>query len=237
MVPVNGLWRGGRSRPQCRASRTLVALIALGGILATSSLPPTPAAASQAGPQAMGGSTRSPGSDAYILGPGDQLQVEMLDPVVKDLGGTFEILNDGSASLAMLGSVVLEGLTLNQATQWLTRVYGRYLRRPELNLRIVRPRPVQVSLVGEVQSPGLYALTDSEPSQAEPASSTSTTSVTGLPTVVTAIRKAGGLTANANLSDVVLRRRLPGSSEQLKERRLDLLALLRQETAAKSLPL
>lgn len=164
-------------------------------------------------------------ADAYLLGPGDQLLLEILDPVAKDLGGNFEILNDGSASLALLGSVVLDGLTVNQASQWLSRLYGRYLRRTDLNLRVVRPRPIQVSVVGEVQSPGLYSLTLTEVSQTAGGPATT---ISGLPTVVTAIQKAGGLTLNANLGDVLLRRRLPGASGQLRETGLDLLALLRQ---------
>lgn len=165
------------------------------------------------------------GTNAYILGPGDQVQLVLLDPVMKDLGGTFEILNDGSAGLALLGSVVLEGLTVNQASQWLTRLYSRYLRRPEVDVRVLRARPIQVSVVGEVKSPGLYSLTATEVSQTEEGTATT---ISGLPTLVSAIQKAGGLTLNANLTDVVLRRRLPGGSDQLKERRIDLVALLRQ---------
>jgi len=184
---------------------------------ASGGTPPAGAAAADADASSAG--------DAYLLGPGDQLLLVMLDPVAKDLGGTLEILNDGSASLAMLGSVVLEGLTLNQATLWLSRLYSRHLRRPDLDLRVVRPRPIQVSLVGEVEAPGLYSLTSTEVSQTEGGPSTN---ISGLPTVVTAIQKAGGLTLNANLSNVQLRRRLPGADGQLKETDLDLLALLRQ---------
>ena len=53
-------------------------------------------------------------------------------------------------------------------------------------------------------------------------------SVPGLPTVVSAIQKAGGITLNANLSDVRLQRRLPGTSSQLRETRLNLVALLQK---------
>lgn len=163
--------------------------------------------------------------DAYILGPGDQLQLTILDPGAKDLGGVFEILNDGSASLALVGNVVLEGLTVNQANLWLKSLYGRYLLRPDLNLRVVRARPIQISVVGEVESPGLYSLTTSEISQTEggPAST-----ISGLPTVVTAIQKAGGLTLNADLTNVTLERRLPGDSQQLRQAQLDLAALLQR---------
>lgn len=104
------------------------------------------------------------GQNVYILGPGDQLSLQILDPGAKDLGGNLEILNDGSASLALLGSVVLEGLTLNQAQAWLTSLYASQMYRPDLILRVVRPRPIQVSLVGEVENPGLYSLTSTEKS-------------------------------------------------------------------------
>ena len=160
--------------------------------------------------------------DAYILGPGDQVQLTLLDPGAEGLGGSFEILNDGSTSLALVGNVVLDGLSLNQATSWLQSLYGQYLLRPELNLRVVRPRPLQVSVIGEVENPGLYSLTTSETSQTGVA-----TSISGLPTVVAALQKAGGLTLNADLSNVLLQRRIPGNGQQLRETRLDLIALLK----------
>jgi polysaccharide export outer membrane protein len=164
-------------------------------------------------------------SDGYILGAGDQLEISFLSPAYTSLGGRFSLLSDGSASLPMLGSVVLDGLTLNQASRWLTSLYRPYLRRPELNLRVAVPRPMQVSVVGEVENPGLYLLSPTgEASQVEGQQG----SVPGLPTVVSLIQKAGGITLNANLSDVRLRRRIPGDSNQLREVELNLVALLQQ---------
>jgi polysaccharide export outer membrane protein len=163
--------------------------------------------------------------DAYILGPGDRLDLTFLSPAYKDLGGAFELLNDGSTSLPSLGAVVLEGLTVQQANRWLRGLFARTLRRPDLNLRVISPRPLQVSVVGEVENPGLYTLS--------PQGDTSTVegigaSNSGLPTLVSAIQKAGGLTLVANLTDVRLQRRLPGDSSQLRETSLDLLALLQR---------
>ena len=170
--------------------------------------------------------------DAYILGPGDQLALAFLSPAYTSLSGTIELLNDGSASMPLVGSVVLDGLTVNQANRWLTELYRRYLRRPDLNLRVVRPRPMQVSVVGELENPGLYVLNPAgeasqvEGDQARRASQQLT--VPGLPTVVSLIQKAGGITLNANLNDVRLRRRIPGDRNQLREVQLNLVALLQQ---------
>jgi len=174
--------------------------------------------------------TLETGQDAYILGPGDALRLSFVSAAYKDLGGDLDLLNDGSTSLPMLGSVVLDGLTVNQATNWLRSMYGRYIKRPDLNLRVIKARPIQVSVVGEVESPGLYTLTTSETSQIEKESTktNATTTITGLPTVVAALQKAGGLTLNANLADVQLQRRIPRTVDQLKQTNLDLTALLFQ---------
>ena len=164
-------------------------------------------------------------NDSYILGAGDQLVITFLAPAYASLGGTASLLNDGSASLPLLGSVVLDGLTLNQANRWLTGLYARYLKRPELNLRVSAPRPMQVSVIGEVENPGLYVLNPGgEGSQVEGQGG----SIPGLPTVVSLLQRAGGITLNANLSDVRLRRRIPGDSNQLREVQLNLVALLQQ---------
>ena len=161
--------------------------------------------------------------NAYILGPGDGIQLTFLSPSYAQFGGSFELLSDGSATLPLLGSVVFEGLTLNQAKSWLQSMYGQYLRRPLLNLQVVRQRPLQVSVVGEVENPGLYTLTVAENSTTQSGGAF----LSGPPTLVTAIQKAGGLTLNANLGDIRLQRRLPGSVTQLRETNLNLIALLR----------
>lgn len=166
----------------------------------------------------------APANDnAYILGPGDGLQLTFLSGSYSQFGGSFELLSDGSATLPLLGTVVFDGLTISQASSWLQSMYARYLRRPLLNLQVVRQRPLQVSLVGEVENPGLYTLTPAESSTTQSGGG----SISGPPTLVTAIQKAGGLTLNANLGDIRLQRRMPGSSTELRETNLNLIALLR----------
>lgn len=200
--------------------RSAVALFIAALLVASSSAVASPVRAKADDPPDPTGLIAA--QNAYIIGPGDQLQLTLLDPGVANLSGSFDILNDGSASLALLGSVVLEGLTVNQATGWLQSLYGRFLLRPDLNLRVVRPRPIQVSVVGEVETPGLYALSSDEGSQVEGRNVSSP----GLPTLVTAIQKAGGLTLNSDLTNVRLQRRLPGDSQQLRETEVNLAALL-----------
>lgn len=136
-------------------------------------------------------------ADLYVLGPGDGLQLTFLDPAAKEIGGPFGILPDGTSSLPLLGSVQLTGLTISQASRWLSSLYGKQLKRPQLYLTLITPRPVKVSIIGEVEKPGLYPLPP-------------------FSTPVSAIQQAGGITVNSDIRKVTLRRQagIDGSQKQ-----------------------
>ena len=136
-------------------------------------------------------------ADLYVLGPGDGLQLTFLDPAAKEIGGPFGILPDGTSSLPLLGSVQLTGLTIGQASRWLSSLYGKQLKRPQLYLTLITPRPVKVSIIGEVEKPGLYPLPP-------------------FSTPVSAIQQAGGITVNSDIRRVTLRRQagIDGSQKQ-----------------------
>lgn len=160
--------------------------------------------------------------DPYILGPGDQLDLKLYD--VPDLSSKLTVLSDGTVSLPLVGNVRVQGLTLSQAEQWFTSLFRKQLQRPQLQLSVAQPRPIRVALVGEVERPGIYSLTTSEASTVEGAPN----QISGLPTLVDALQKAGGITLNADLREVTLQRRLPGEAPRFKRTNLDLLQLLRK---------
>lgn len=213
-----------------RSRRPFPATAALASFLLTSTLPglsqslsPVPTAAPAwaapasrssspaASPQPASGvrlSLSEVYNDLYVLGPGDTLQLTFLDPAAKEVGGAVGILPDGTSSLALLGSVQLSGLTIGQATRWLTSLYARQLVRPQLYLTLTSPRPVKVSIIGEVEKPGLYPLES-------------------FSTPVSAIQQAGGITLNSDIRRVILRR-LAGPDGSLKETVLDLSQVLLQ---------
>ena len=209
----------------------LTALFVYGGVteiaLAQQGAAPLPSVTVKAAP-ATGGAASAEQTiaselqqDAYLLGPGDQLELKFFD--APELSGTLEVLNDGTIPLPLIGSARVVGLTLSQASQWLTKLYTRQLQRPELLLRVVQPRPMRVALVGEVERPGIYTMSVNETTQTEGGPAIT---ISGLPTVVDAIQKAGGITLNADLRTVELQRRLPGDPPSFKRTRLDLLALV-----------
>ena len=84
--------------------------------------------------------------DAYIIGPGDVLDLKLFD--AEELSGSLEVLNDGSVPLPLVGSVRLSGLTLQQATLRVKRLMSEELLRPDLQLRVVKPRPIRVARWG-----------------------------------------------------------------------------------------
>ncbi len=147
-------------------------------------------------------------ADLYRLGPGDGLSLSFQDPSASMVSGPVTILADGTATLALLGSVQLTGLTIGQARVWLRELYSAYLLRPDLTLSLVTPRPVKVTVLGEVEKPGLYSL------------------ATISATPVTAIQAAGGITLNADVRKVSLQRQPLGRSGRVAEAELNLGALL-----------
>ncbi len=186
-----------------------------------------PAAVSAAPAPAPTASLPAIYSDLYTLGPGDQLQLSFLDPSAREVAGPVAILPDGTSTLALLGSVQLSGLTLGQATRWLTSLYARHLVRPQLILSLTSARPVQVSVLGEVGRPGLYSFggggAGSGPATASGGGTNA--SAGGLTTPFSAIQAAGGITLNADIRRVILRRVAgPGGVE--KQTVLDLARLL-----------
>jgi polysaccharide export outer membrane protein len=94
--------------------------------------------------------------DAYILGPGDSLQVELLD--VPELSGTFSIGPDGTIYLPRLRALYVEGLTVEELRYFLTQQFKAYVKNPQLYVRPVGYRPIRIYVGGEVRRPGYYTL-------------------------------------------------------------------------------
>ena len=117
------------------------------------------------------------------------LDLKLFD--ASDLSGTLAVLNDGTVSLPLVGSVRLNGLTLQQAADRVEQLMSSELLRPDLQLRVVVPRPIRVAVVGQVERPGIYSLTSNETGQTEGGPAVR---LSGLPLVVDALQKAGGIT-------------------------------------------
>jgi len=95
--------------------------------------------------------------DSYILGPGDAVQVELLD--VPEYSGVFTIGPDGTLYLPRLRALYVEGLTVEELRYFLNQQFKTYVRNPDVYVRPVTFRPIRVYVGGEVRRPGYYYLT------------------------------------------------------------------------------
>ena len=157
----------------------------------------------------------------YLIGPGDILELTLLD--IPDFSGEYTVLNDGTIPLPLIGSIYLNNLSISQASNLIENKYRTQLLRPELHLIVKVPRPILVSLIGEIEVPGIYSLTNNEKSNIAGGQQIRNN---GLPTLIDAIQKAGGITQNANLEKVTVIRRMPGLEKEYKKTEISLIDLL-----------
>ena len=97
--------------------------------------------------------------DSYILGPGDGLQIELLD--LPELSGEFSIGPDGTLYLPRLRALYVEGLTIEELRGFLTQQFKTYVRDPQVYVRPVAYRPIRIYVGGEVKRPGYYTVRSS----------------------------------------------------------------------------
>lgn len=159
--------------------------------------------------------------DNYIIGPGDILSLKIFN--MPEMNQNLNVINDGTISIPFIGPIYVQGLIIEEAQILIKKTLSKELISPEIQLNLIFQRPIKISLVGEVESPGLYSLTSQEETSTEGGPSLS---LSGVPTVIDAIQMAGGITNTANLKKVILKRKLKGSNFEYKQTRLNLMNLL-----------
>ena len=137
--------------------------------------------------------------------------------------GLYTILNDGTINIPLAGDVLLKGRTLKDANSEIKNKLKKQLIEPEVSIQIIKPRPMTVFVLGEVAMPGIYTLNISGITSSIDSSGTN---ISGLPTLVKGIQKAGGITQLANLKEVELIRLLPGNKNEYKTTKLNLIDLI-----------
>ena len=153
----------------------------------------------------------------YILGPGDRVAIKILDD--DTLNEENVVLNDGTMSVPIIGNIKISGLSLKQATNLIEEELSKELIRPNVRIILKQQRPMRIAVLGEVQNPGIYTITNNESSSVKGRSS----NLQGPPTIINAIQKSGGITPFANLTDIQITRKLPGFSSEYKKAKVNLL--------------
>lgn len=136
---------------------------------------------------------------SYTLGAGDRIRVEIFR--LPQYSGEQEVLVNGSINLPKVGSILVQGLTLEQAAAAIAAKYtsARILREPLITVSLLTPRPIRIGIAGEINRPGSYTI-PIEGSR--------------LPTLTQVLKLAGGITQAADLRNVQLNRVQQGGSQQ-----------------------
>jgi len=130
-----------------------------------------------------------PVSADYLLSPGDTLVITVWGGV----NGTYEvpISRSGEVTIPKVGPVKLAGLPFGSVSAVLKARFSQIYRNFDLAVNMGRLSTIKVYVVGEVVSPGDYA-------------------VSSLATVINALGAAGGPTKNGSLRNIKVRRAAGG---------------------------
>lgn len=157
---------------------------------AVATLPVTPPAALEPAPN--------------VLAIGDSVTMTVFGR--PELAGTLAVTENGTIDVPLAGSVPVVGLSAAAAAERVATAYreGEYLVDPQVNLVMIGLRSQQLTMIGEIRSPGRYPL------------DTRTT-------ILDALAQAGGVTATGAERAIILRRR-DGGVDRFEVDLEDLLA-------------
>jgi polysaccharide export outer membrane protein len=133
----------------------------------------------------------------YKLGPGDIISVIVWDhPELTIPAGMYRSAEqsgnlvdaDGNVFYPYAGTIHVAGKTAYEVRDILAKKLAKVVEKPQIDVRVVSFRSKRVYVVGEVKQPGLFEITD-------------------VPlTLVDAVNKAGGLSTEADSSQLLLTR-------------------------------
>lgn len=160
----------------------------------------------------------------YLVGPGDKLTINFLGN--KEFTGEYSVMSDGKISLPLIGTVPANYISIEKLTERIINLYKPELIRADIFIQLAKRRPVQVSVIGEVNRPGLYKLFNLERNNVPSSLNNPQGDFVNLPTVVDAISKAGGITPQSKLNSVIIKRRLDGGDLKYQTNNINLINLL-----------
>lgn len=139
--------------------------------------------------------------EPYRIGTGDHLSItvwdhsELVMPATGMTGGTataagtdYTVNAEGKIQFPYVGDIKVEGLTELQARDLLVPRLAKYIKQPEVTIRVITYRSKRVYMDGEIRTPGMVAIDD-------------------IPlTLPEAISRAGGVTMQGDRSRISVNR-------------------------------
>jgi protein involved in polysaccharide export with SLBB domain len=97
-----------------------------------------------------------PAAASYVIGPGDELTIQMWGGISQSLTRTVD--REGFITLPEAGQVQIVGLTLARAQSAMTGALKQQYRNMQVAITLARMRSVRIYVVGDVQRPGAYEI-------------------------------------------------------------------------------
>lgn len=139
----------------------------------------------------------------YIMTPGDQLQIYVLGH--PDISSTrantdsaYTVRPDGKLNFPLVGEIDINGLTVYEFTQLLTKELSEYIINPKITVNVAKLGTTRVFVMGEVSKQGMHELTKSH-------------------RVLDALGAAGGFTQKAAKKNIYLVRNVGTPEENVQK--------------------
>ncbi len=136
-------------------------------------------------PQGYVPDTALPAPADYILGPGDEVRVQVWGSLGYNDSHTID--RNGQITLPKVGVFTLAGVPMRDLESVLRNQIGKFFTNFKVNANLGRLRSIQVYVVGQAQQPGTYKLSS-------------------MSTLVNALFASGGPTANGSMRNIQLKR-------------------------------
>lgn len=105
-------------------------------------------------------------AEEYIMTPGDQLQIYVLGH--PDISSTransdssYTVRPDGKLNFPLVGEIDVNGLTVFEFTNLLTKELSEYIINPKITVNVAKLGTTRVFVLGEVKNQGMHELTKS----------------------------------------------------------------------------
>jgi len=123
----------------------------------------------------------------YVIGPGDLLVISALD-VSEMEKAKVRVSSEGFVRLPLIGAIRTKGLTARALENEIATLLGeKYVHNPQVSVFIEEYRSQRVAVLGEVNKPGVYEISERR-------------------TITDMLAQAGGLSANADQVVYIVRK-------------------------------
>lgn len=117
---------------------------------------PSVAASTVASPRALDPALLQPSTDAFTLGPGDTIEIEILGDATSR--SQLAVGPDGKVYFSLLPGLNVSGLTTTQAKALFEKELEKFISSAQVSVTLRNVGSKQVWLLGRLAKPGIYAL-------------------------------------------------------------------------------